>query len=126
MMELFNNWYDDPFLNEGERLIRIHTGNAMDELYCIVDGDVDEGEIRGALRRMYGAHYHYDGWEDASYLCEHRPFQQYELDALLGEHAGDFDVEGIVADATEVGPDGNRYWAVGEDEMNDVLAANER
>lgn len=42
-------------------------------------------------------------------------FQQYELDAYLGDFAGDFDVEAILDEATEVGPDGNRYWKEGID-----------
>lgn len=42
-------------------------------------------------------------------------FQQYELDAYLGDFAGDFDVEAILDEATEVGQDGNRYWKEGID-----------
>ena len=37
-------------------------------------------------------------------------FQQYELDAYLGDFADDFDVDAILEEATEIGPDGNRYW----------------
>ena len=43
-------------------------------------------------------------------MSDRNIFQQYELDAYLGDFAGDFDVDAIVEDATEVGADGNRYW----------------
>ncbi len=42
-------------------------------------------------------------------------FQQYELDAYLGDFAGDFDVEAILDEATEVDADGNRFWKDGID-----------
>lgn len=43
-------------------------------------------------------------------MPDSRIFQQYELDAYLGDFSGDFDVDAILAEATEVRPDGNRYW----------------
>lgn len=40
-----------------------------------------------------------------------KPFEQYELDAYLGDFADDFDVDAILDEATEVDPrTGNRYW----------------
>lgn len=42
-------------------------------------------------------------------------FQQYELDAYLGDFVGDFDVKAILEESTEIGPDGNRYWKNGID-----------
>lgn len=52
-------------------------------------------------------------------------FQRHELDALLGEHAGDFDVEGIIADATEVDGDGNRRWTAFGDDLCAILEAHD-
>lgn len=40
-----------------------------------------------------------------------RPFQEHELDALLGDFAGDFDRGALLDELTTVNPsDGNRYW----------------
>lgn len=50
-----------------------------------------------------------------------RQFQEYELDALLGDRKEDFDVEGIIAYATKPCSDGNRYWTVDEDELAENL-----
>ena len=47
---------------------------------------------------------------DVMEVVMERQFQQYELDAYLGDFAGDFDVEAIVGEVTYVGSDGNRYW----------------
>jgi len=55
-----------------------------------------------------------------------RQFQQYELDALLGDSADDFDVDAIIADATRACHDGNRYWVAEGDELNAIIAANEK
>lgn len=48
-------------------------------------------------------------------------FEQYELDALLGEFSDDYDIDGIISDATKATNDGNRYWIVDGDDLNDVL-----
>ena len=49
-------------------------------------------------------------------------FQEYELDALLGDFKDDYDVEGIIGDATIV-CDGNRYWKIlTTEEMNEIIA----
>jgi hypothetical protein len=49
-------------------------------------------------------------------------FQEYELDALLGDFKDDYDVEGIIEDATIVCDDGNRYWKkLTEEEMGEIL-----
>lgn len=53
-------------------------------------------------------------------------FQMYELDALLGDYKDDFDVDGIIADATEVRENGNRYWIVFGDELNKVIEQHEK
>ena len=37
-------------------------------------------------------------------------FQQYELDAYLGDFADDFDVDAIIEEVTEVDRNGNRFW----------------
>lgn len=37
-------------------------------------------------------------------------FQQYELDAMLGEYADDFDIDGIIREVTIVDRDGDRIW----------------
>lgn len=43
-------------------------------------------------------------------------FQQYELDAFLGDFADEFDVDGIIDEATEIDcKSGNRYWREGID-----------
>ena len=42
---------------------------------------------------------------------ERKIYQDYELDAYLGEHAEDFDREAIIDEATEIDyRTGNRYW----------------
>lgn len=130
MLDIFSNDWDDlPELNDGERLIRIITGNWMDSLYAIVTDDMDiEYEIRTALRFRYGRSYTYEGYEDATYLYRRGSlFQQCELDELLGEFADDYDVDGIVEDATEMDyKTGNRYWVVSDDELNAIIEAHEK
>lgn len=53
-------------------------------------------------------------------------FEQYELDALLGDFKDDFDVEGIIAEATKPCNDGNRYWVVEGDELNAIIKSYEK
>ena len=53
-------------------------------------------------------------------------FEQCELDALLGDFKDDFDVEGIIAEATEPCSDGNRYWIVEGDELNAIIMSYEK
>ena len=53
-------------------------------------------------------------------------FQMHELDALLGDFKDDFDVEGIIQEATEVREDGNRYWTVFEEDLNEILARHDK
>lgn len=36
--------------------------------------------------------------------------QRHEIEAYLGDHVGDYDVDGIIRHCSTVGPDGNRYW----------------
>lgn len=43
-------------------------------------------------------------------------FQQYELDALLGEYADDFDIDGIIREVTIIDRDGDRIWKDLEDD----------
>ena len=56
-----------------------------------------------------------------AYAEKVRQFQEYELDALLGDHKEDFDVDGIIDYATKPCSDGNRYWVVDEDELAENL-----
>jgi len=192
MLNIFSgNWMDTPILNDGERMLRILTGNPMDDLYVIVGDSMDEddleSEIRFALRHKYGKRGSnlYRGYEDASYICQeaeeigdtvdegwdgegyyiigwsdggdwtndgpvwfdtkadlqsevecayndktdtHLPyaekvkqFEQYELDALLGDFKDDFDVDAIIEIATKVCADGNRYWVVEGDELTEII-----
>ena len=54
-----------------------------------------------------------------------KPFEMYELEAYLGDFAGDFDVDAIVDEATYVDPrTGNRYWREGVD-LNEVCARHD-
>ena len=56
---------------------------------------------------------------------QRRPFEMYELEAYLGDFAGDFDVDAIVDEATYVDPrTGNRYWREGVD-LNEVCARHD-
>jgi DNA-binding transcriptional regulator YiaG len=48
-------------------------------------------------------------------------FQPYELDALLGEYVDDFDVDGIIRDATEIDDDGDRIWTAFDEELTEIL-----
>lgn len=48
-------------------------------------------------------------------------FQQYELDALLGECADDFDVDGIIEEATLVDRDGDRIWTAFGDDLYRII-----
>lgn len=49
-------------------------------------------------------------------------FQMSELDALLGDYRQDFDIGGIIADATEVDADGDQVWRdLSDDELNAIL-----
>lgn len=52
-------------------------------------------------------------------------FQQYELDAFLGEHKDSFDIEAIIDEATEIDyRTGDRYWAEGID-LAEICAKHE-
>lgn len=54
-------------------------------------------------------------------------FEMAELEALLGDYIADYDVDGIVEDATEMDyKTGNRYWVVSDDELNAILEAHEK
>lgn len=52
-------------------------------------------------------------------------FQQYELDALLGDYADDFDIDGIIEDATEVDSDGDRIWTAFGEDLYAILEAHD-
>lgn len=74
MLNIFtDNWVNPPVLNDGERMLRILTGNPVNELYVIVDDSMDDDEvndeIRFALRHKCGKHMEYGGFEDVSYIC---------------------------------------------------------
>lgn len=69
MLHLFTAGMKELDLAEGERLIAIDTGNAMDELQAIVsttDAEEIEDMVRQALRRKYGNGYTYYGFEDVT------------------------------------------------------------
>lgn len=53
-------------------------------------------------------------------------FQMSELEALLGEYKDDFDIDGIIDDATRIDADGDRVWTAFGDELNDILARHEK
>ena len=53
-------------------------------------------------------------------------YQEYELEAYLGESIDDFDIEAIVDEATEIDySDGNRYWKEGID-LAEICAKHDR
>ena len=53
-------------------------------------------------------------------------FEQYELDAYLGEFAEDLDIEAIIDEATEIDyRTGNRYWKDGID-LAEICERNEK
>ena len=52
-------------------------------------------------------------------------FQRYELDALLGENADEFDVDGIIEDATTVDDDGDRIWTAFGDDLYAIIEAHD-
>lgn len=75
---------------------------------------LNEGKLDG---RKVG-----NAWQVYRYSVEDRmeqtrkPFEQYELDAYLGDFADDFDIDAIIDEATEVDyRTGNRYWRDGID-----------
>ena len=70
MLNITNQMPDTIY--EGERVIRILTGNVMDELYTVtdLDGDELEEEVRKALRLKHGKGYRYEGFEDVTYVLE--------------------------------------------------------
>lgn len=41
---------------------------------------------------------------------EYEIYERHALEALLGDSAGDYDVDAIEGEATEVLPDGTRVW----------------
>lgn len=53
-------------------------------------------------------------------------FQMYELECLLGDFKDDFDIEGIIEDATEIDEDGDRVWTVSDDDLNVILERHEK
>jgi len=55
-------------------------------------------------------------------------FQEDVLEALLGDYRDDFDIDGIIEDATYIDySDGNRYWKdMDEDEMNEILMKHDK
>ena len=52
-------------------------------------------------------------------------FQRHELDALLGDFAGDYDVEGIIGGATKTDESGNRVWTVFGDELSAIIESHD-
>ena len=114
MLDIFtDNWSECPTINDSERMLRIVTDNPSDELYAIVDGLMDEDEIedeiRWSLRKKYGKRDMYQSYEDVSDLYRPTLFEEYELEAYLGDFVDDYDAEGIIQEVTFV-RDGKRYW----------------
>lgn len=52
-------------------------------------------------------------------------FQMYELEALLGDQASDFDIDAIIAEATEVDADGDRVWTAFGDDLYEIIARHD-
>lgn len=52
-------------------------------------------------------------------------FQMYELEALLGDQASDFDIDAIIAEATEVDADGDRVWTVFGEDLYEIIARHD-
>lgn len=55
-------------------------------------------------------------------------FQMYELEAYLGDFVGDFDVDAIVAEVTEVDyRTGNLYWREMDlEEFDNIVRSHEK
>lgn len=53
-------------------------------------------------------------------------FQMYELEALLGDYKHEYDVQGIIDDATEVDDDGDRVWTAFGEELYEIIDRHER
>lgn len=76
-----------------------------------------------------------DSWDNPPICCAYdnstethlpyaqkvEPFEMSELEALLGDFRDDFDIDGILEDATCVTADGKRHWTVTGDELNAIL-----
>lgn len=124
MLELFtDNWNNPPVLNDGERMLRIITGNSLDELYAVVDGsmgdDEIEEEVRFAIRRRFGRVHGYAGYEDASHICEWFQSASDDADAEW-EGEGWYAVRWSDGGSwTNEGP----LWLDGRDELRDELYA---
>lgn len=52
-------------------------------------------------------------------------FQMYELEALLGDQKSDFDIDAIIAEATEVDADGDRVWTASDGDLYDIIARHD-
>lgn len=62
-------------------------------------------------------------------MTDRTEFIQRELLPLLGEFAGDFDIEGICDDVSEFDPVDGYVWRAGMDDidaMNEILAAHDK
>ncbi|MGR1083927.1 hypothetical protein ACUYFE_07865 [Olegusella massiliensis] len=65
--------FADIALNDGERLMQIHTSNPWNRIYCVWEKDETEeeflDEVNSALYKKYGRrHPRVEDIEDASYL----------------------------------------------------------
>ena len=52
-------------------------------------------------------------------------FQMYELEALLGDQASDFDIDAIIAEATEIDADGDRVWTAFGEDLYEIIARHD-
>ena len=65
--------------------------------------------------------------DEVKKYVERKPFQRYELEAFIGdERLGDYDVDAIIDELTEVDGAGNRWWRYDADRViNDVCFSHE-
>lgn len=49
----------------------------------------------------------------------------HELESYLGDFVDDYDMDGIMVEATEADANGNRYWVVDDDELVEICKRND-
>ena len=81
-------------------------------VYCCDVSDL-AGEINSAYCDKTDTH--------LPYAEKVEVFDQNELEALLGDFIGDYDVDAIIADTTKVASDGTRYWTVDSKELSETV-----
>lgn len=87
--------------------------------------DFVEPEITSALKKAVKKAVASVVEQSAGWTVDRPLFERNQLDALLGDYAGEYDVDGIIEDVTEVDPkDGKRYWL--SVDIDEVLERYER